>query len=75
MVIVIDVFGVPADEPTVMYKYQTLNATGYEQIINYNSSPAIINGSRYYFEYFGNVGSGDIIVKLHSKYVDELHVQ
>lgn len=75
MLILVDVFGVPADEPTVMYNYQTLNAVAYYQLVNYDSIPAIINGRRYYFEYYGNVGSGDIIVKHYADYVDELHVQ
>ncbi|QKJ24042.1 hypothetical protein [Poseidonibacter lekithochrous] len=75
MLIQVDVFGVPANEPTVMYKYQTLNAVGYEQIVNYDSNPAIINGSRYWFQYRGNVGSGDIIVKHYANYVDELEVR
>lgn len=75
MYILVDVFGVPADEPTVMYKYQTLYAVGYEQIVNYNSSPAIINGKRYWFKYNSNVGSGDIIVKHYSNYVDQIHVK
>lgn len=53
MRIAVDVFGVPANEPTVMYKYQTLNAVGYTQLINYNSNPTIVNGTRYYFDYNG----------------------
>ncbi|WP_108062546.1 hypothetical protein [Poseidonibacter lekithochrous] len=71
MLIQVDVFGVPVNEPTVMYKYQTLNTIGYKQIVNYDRRHA----SRYYCQFNANVGSGDIIVKHYANYVDELHVQ
>jgi hypothetical protein len=62
--IAVDVFGVPSDEPTVMYKYKTLPLYATQNIINHG----IINGTRYWFEYladrdWGKVNSGDIIVK------------
>lgn len=76
---VVDVFGVPNTEPTVMYKYRTLPIVASENIINSNGGN-IINGKRYVFAYYqdanwGAVDSGDIIVKKYATVVDSLHVQ
>ncbi len=74
--ILVDVFGVPSDEPTVMYKYKTLNALYYQNIVN----NGIVNGTRYWFLYqgdsdWGGVESGDIIVKKYATEKDRLQVK
>lgn len=48
---VVDVFGLPATEPTVMYKYKTLPLYAYNYIVNYDDPNDIVVGQRYYFLY------------------------
>jgi len=76
MWVVVDVFGVPSSEPQVTYKYKTLSAHYYQNIVN----KGIINGTRYYFLYqgdkdWGNVESGNILVKRYSTIKTRLYVK
>ncbi|MDD2697703.1 MAG: hypothetical protein PHF17_02750 [Arcobacteraceae bacterium] len=75
MYIAVDVFGVPTNQPNVTYKYKTLSAPYYENIVN----NGIVNGTRYWFLYqgdsnWGNVESGNIIVKEYATEKDSLYI-
>jgi hypothetical protein len=75
MWVFVDVFGVPANEPEVHFNYNYLNAYYYQHI----SNNGIVNGTRYWFYYNGNVSSGSLKVKRHNgsaiDYADQIYIK
>lgn len=79
MVVVVDVFGVPANVPEVEFNYKKLTPVKYDHIINYDSTPAIVNGKRYWYEIYTSITSGNVKVRKPNgsvvDYVDSIYVK
>lgn len=73
--ILVDVFGVPSNQPEVEYNYIPLTAVAYQHIVN----NGIVNGTRFWFEYNGNVGSGNLKVRRYNStvidYADQIYIK